>query len=92
MSFLHDQISENIHTTDVSDLICELAKDGEGCVFVSLVQDSRSFFTLTQLKEEQEEEYDEEVNTMIEDIENKSDTDRLVYVLDHNMKVHKFIV
>ena len=92
MSFLFDQISENIHTTDVSDLISELAKDGKVCVFVSLVQDSRTFFTLTQLKEEQEEEYDEEVNTMIEDIENKSDTDRLVYVLDHNMKVHKFIV
>ena len=92
MSRLHDQISQNLHTTDVSDLINEVAQDGEGCVFVSLVQDSRTFFSLTLLKEEQEEEYDEEVNTMIEDIENKSDTDRLVYVLDHNMEVHKFIV
>ena len=90
MSYFQDQIKANLNTDAITDILSEVANAANGVTFISLPTESQTFFALSDLKAELEEEEDEELLEMIDKVEAKSSTESLVYVLDNEGKTHKF--
>ena len=95
MTLLHKQIATNLNkdTDKVKEALDLIAKEGDVITLVLLSAPSVTTFTVADLVADLEEEgEDEDLLEMLADIEAKSSTDRLVYVIDKDINTHKFVL
>ena len=88
-------IDENLTTNPdkVRETLEMFAKEGDVITLVLLSAPSVTTFTVADLLADLEEEgEDEDLLEMLADIEAKSSTDRLVYVIDKDINTHKFVL
>ena len=89
---LHDDIRENLNTENITEILNEVANPGDCLTFISLKADSQTVFTLDDLKKDNEDDEDMMISQMIHHIETKNDNDSLIYILDDNLNIQKFII
>ena len=95
MTLLHNQIATNLNkdTDKVKEALDLIAKEGDVITLVLLSAPSVTTFTVADLLADLEEDGEDELlSEMLTEIEAKSSTDRLVYVIDKDTNTHKFTV
>ena len=95
MTLLHKQIATNLNkdTDKVKEALDLIAKEGDVITLVLLSAPSVTTFTVADLLADLEEDGEDELlSEMLTEIEAKSSTDRLVYVIDKDTNTHKFTV
>ena len=87
-------IDENLTTNPdkVREVLDMFAKEGDVITLVLLSVPSVTTFTAADIAADLEEDEDGSLSEMLAEIEAKSPTDRLVYVIDKDTNTHKFTV